>query len=114
MVILAGIIGVFIGGFIGIVFMCLVSINKDCYIKYNNGWIFCIEQLPPIYEDTNTSEVVLIQGYDKECNYYWQSMGWYSEESKQWFFAECKNTDKPIDWIDVVAWQPLPENCKIK
>ena len=74
-----------------------------------NGWIPCSERLPKIYDDTRTSEIVLVQGYDKEIDCDWQAMGWYAEEPKQWYFAECKNTDKPINWIDIIAWQPLPK-----
>ncbi|PNX50616.1 MAG: hypothetical protein BV456_06115 [Thermoplasmata archaeon M8B2D] len=80
--------------------------------KKNNRWIPVNEKLPKIYEDTNTSEIVFVQGYDKEADYEWQAMGWYAEEPKQWFFAECKSTDKPIDWINIIAWQPLPEPYK--
>lgn len=81
----------------------------------NNGWIPCSERLPKIFEDTKSSEVVLICGYDKQNDYYWQAMGFYvkAESLKRWFLADCKNTDKPIDWIDIVAWQPLPEPYKI-
>ena len=77
----------------------------------NDGWIPCSERLPEVYGDTKSSDVVLVCGYDKESNYSWQAMGFYvhTEGLKRWFFAECKDTDKPIDWIDVVAWQPLPE-----
>lgn len=80
--------------------------------QYKNNWIPCSERLPKIYEDTCTSEIVLVQGYDKILDYEWQAMGWYAEETKQWYFAECKNTDKPINWIDIIAWQPLPEPYK--
>lgn len=82
--------------------------------KYNNGWIPCSERLPETFEDTKSSDVVLICGYDKRNDYYWQAMGFYvkSESIKRWFFADCKNTDKPIDWIDIIAWQPLPEPYK--
>ena len=81
----------------------------------NNDWIPCSERLPKIFEDTKSSEVVLICGYDKQNDYYWQAMGFYvkTESLKRWFLADCKNTDKPIDWIDIVAWQPLPEPYKI-
>lgn len=80
-------------------------------IRYrDNGWIPCSERLPEVFEDTKSSDVVLICGYDKQKDYHWQAMGFYvcTEAIKRWFFAECKDTDKPIDWIDIVAWQPLP------
>lgn len=77
-----------------------------------NGWIPVDRRLPEVYGETNTSDTVLVQGYDKNLDYYWQAMGFYAAEPKQWFFAECKNTDKPIDWIDIIAWQPLPEDYK--
>jgi hypothetical protein len=83
-------------------------INKQPTVEPNQ-WIPCSERLPEIYEDTCTSEIVLVQGYDKEIDYEWQAMGWYADEMKQWFFAECKNTDKQIDWIDIIAWMPLPQ-----
>ena len=72
-------------------------------------WIPCSERLPKVFEDTKSSDVVLVCGYDNAIDYSWQAMGFYVDEIKRWFFAECKNTDKPIDWIDIVAWQPLPE-----
>lgn len=82
--------------------------------QLTNGWIPVSERLPKIYEGTCTSEIVLVQGYDKEIDYEWQAMGWYAEETKQWYFAECKSTDKPINWINIIAWQPLPEPYKTK
>lgn len=77
----------------------------------NSGWIPCSERLPEVYEDTKSSDVVLVCGYDKKSNYSWQAMGFYvhTDAIRRWFFAECKDTDKPIDWIDIVAWQPLPK-----
>ena len=87
---------------------CLIAISA-LEKQINGGWIPCSERLPKIYDDTCTSEIVLVQGYDKEIDYDWQAMGWYAEEPKQWYFAECKNTDKPINWIDIIAWQPLPQ-----
>lgn len=82
--------------------------------EYNNGWIPCSKELPKVYEDTKSSDVVLVCGYDEESDYSWQAMGFYvhTEGIKRWFFAECKDTDKPIDWIDIVAWRPLPEPYK--
>ena len=60
--------------------------------EYNGGWIACSERLPKIFEDTKSSEVVLICGYDKQNDYYWQAMGFYvkAESIKRWFFADCK------------------------
>ena len=79
-----------------------------------NEWIPCSERLPDTFEDTKSSDVVLVCGYDKEIDYHWKAMAFYvnTEALKRWFFAECKNTDKPIDWIDIVAWMPLPEDYK--
>lgn len=84
--------------------------GKDTNVR-SNGWIPCSKELPKVYEDTKSSDVVLVCGYDKKRDYSWQAMGFYvhTEGIKRWFFAECKDTDKPIDWIDIVAWQPLPE-----
>lgn len=85
------------------------DVNVGC-----NGWIPCSKELPKVYEDTKSSDVVLVCGYDKKRDYSWQAMGFYvhTEGIKRWFFAECKDTDKPIDWIDIVAWQPLPDPYK--
>lgn len=79
-----------------------------------NEWIPCSERLPDTFEDTKSSDVVLVCGYDKEIDYHWKAMAFYvnTEALKRWFFAECKNTDKAIDWIDIVAWMPLPEDYK--
>lgn len=81
-------------------------------LEKDNHWILVKDELPKIYEESKTSDTVLVQGYDKDTDYYWQAMGFYAAEPKQWYFAECKNTDKPIDWIDIVAWRPLPEDLK--
>lgn len=93
---------------------CALSVITylDIIDRLKIGWIPIENKMPLIYADTNTSDIVLVQGYDAEIDYYWQAMGYYAEEPKQWFFAECKNTDKPIDWIDIIAWQPLPEDYK--
>ena len=69
--------------------------------------------MPEIHKETNSSEIVLVQGYDKDIDFFWQAMGWYSDATKQWYFSECKNTDKSIDWIDIIAWRYLPEDLKI-
>jgi hypothetical protein len=88
----------------------------DRNVGGNDGWIPCSEWLPEVYEDTKSSDVVLVCGYDEESDYSWQAMGFYvhTEAIKRWFFAECKDTDKYIDWIDIVAWQPLPAPYKPK
>lgn len=82
-------------------------------LEKEKQWILVKDQLPTIYEESKASDTVLVQGYDKETNFFWQAMGWYSDESKQWYFAECKNTDKQIDWINIIAWQPLPKDLKM-
>lgn len=78
-----------------------------------NQWISCSEVLPK-EKDTigRCSDTVQVCGYDEETDYSWLAYGWYSYKSEQWYFAECKTTDKPIDWIDIVAWMPLPEPYK--
>lgn len=81
-------------------------------LEKDNGWILVEDQLPFIYKESNTSDIVLVQGYDEDVDFYWQAMGFYAEEPKQWFFADCRNTDISIDWIDIIAWQPLPEDYK--
>jgi hypothetical protein len=88
--------------------------NSDLVIEAshrNDGWIPCERELPEIHEDTKSSDVVLVAGYDKNANFDWQAMGFYvkADGISRWFFADCRNTDKPIDWIDIVAWQPLPQ-----
>lgn len=87
---------------------------KDVPDANVGNWIPCEERLPEIFEDTKSSEVVLICGYDKHNDYSWQAMGFYveAESIKRWFLADCKNTEKPIDWIDIIAWQPLPQPYK--
>ena len=91
--------------------MLFRSHGADINVGNNDGWIPCSERLPKVYEDTKSSDVVLVCGYDKERDYSWQAMGFYvhTDAIKRWFFAECKDTDKPIDWIDIIAWQPLPQ-----
>ena len=77
-------------------------------------WIPCSERLPETHEDTKSSDVVLVCGYDKKIDFSWQAMGFYVNTNviKRWFFAECKDTETPIDWIDIIAWMPLPEPYK--
>ena len=89
---------------------CVNCEHKDEYIieleEHNNGWIPCSERLPKIYEDTNTSDVVLVC-----CSNSCQYMAFWCGDL-QWRFCECGTAKEPIHWTNIVAWQPLPEPYK--
>lgn len=70
--------------------------------KNSQGWIPCRERLPEVYEDTNTSDTVLVCSND---GFQWMAF-WCSDG--QWRFCECGIAKEPIDWTEIIAWQPLP------
>ena len=74
-----------------------------CNEKYN-GWIPCSERLPQLYE--NTSDVVLVCG-----NNDYQHMAFWCSDGK-WRYCQSGMIKEPMDWIEIVAWQPLPEPYK--
>ena len=69
-----------------------------------NEWIPCSERLP---EDINENLIecyLVTDGFLIWMAYYKSNIGWV--------FAECTNSDKIIDWTEIIAWQPLPQPYK--
>lgn len=72
--------------------------------KSENGWIPCSERLPETIDDMLQCVIVTNEND-------WQGMAYYHPQ-KGWTFAECHNSDKKIDWTEIIAWQPLPQPYK--
>lgn len=69
--------------------------------NYNNDWIPCSERLPQLYG--KTSDVVLVCDNDD-----YQHMAFWCSDGK-WRYCQSGMIKEPMDWIEIVAWQPLPE-----
>ena len=72
--------------------------------EYKGGWIPCSERLPKPIDDM--LQCVIVTNKND-----WQGMAYYHPQ-KGWIFAECNNSDRKIDWTEIVAWQPLPAPYK--
>ena len=70
----------------------------------SSGWIACSERLPKPIDDM--LQCVIVTNKND-----WQGMAYYHPQ-KGWIFAECNNSDRKIDWTEIVAWQPLPAPYK--
>ena len=69
-------------------------------VAKNGGWIPCSERLPEI--DGNTSDTVLVCTIDG-----FQHMAFWCGDN-QWRYCESGMIREPMDWVEIVAWQPLP------
>ena len=78
--------------------------SADTPQKSANGWIPCSERLPETIDDMLQCVIVTNEND-------WQGMAYYHPQ-KGWTFAECHNSDKKIDWTEIIAWQPLPQPYK--
>ena len=78
--------------------------SADTSQKSANGWIPCSERLPETIDDMLQCVIVTNEND-------WQGMAYYHPQ-KGWIFAECHNSDKKIDWTEIIAWQPLPQPYK--
>ena len=65
-----------------------------------NRWIPCSDRLPEPIDDMLQCVIVTDEND-------WQGMAYYHPQ-KGWVFAECHNSDRKIDWTEIIAWQPLP------
>ena len=72
--------------------------------EYKVGWIPCSERLPKPIDDM--LQCVIVTNKND-----WQGMAYYHPQ-KGWIFAECNNSDRKIDWTEIVAWRPLPAPYK--
>ena len=70
----------------------------------NDGWVPIGERLPELHDDKSSDCYFITNGI-----FIW--MG-YLNFDKEWVFAECTNAKRVIDWIEITAWQPLPEPYK--
>lgn len=93
------------------IYIAMAIINKlaeeysaDTSQKSANGWIPCSERLPETIDDMLQCVIVTNEND-------WQGMAYYHPQ-KGWTFAECHNSDKKIDWTEIIAWQPLPQPYK--
>lgn len=66
----------------------------------NNGWIACSKSLPEI--DGCTSDTVLVCTIDG-----FQHMAFWCDDNK-WRYCASGMIKEPMDWTEVIAWQPLP------
>lgn len=71
--------------------------------EYKGGWIPVSERLPKPIDDMLQCVIVTDEND-------WQGMAYYHPQ-KGWVFAECHNSDRKIDWTEIIAWQPLPAPC---
>lgn len=70
--------------------------------EYDGGWIPCSERLPEVYEDSKTSDTVLVCTVDG-----FQHMAFWCSDNK-WRYCESGMIGKSMEWTEIVAWQPLP------
>jgi len=75
--------------------------GKDTNVR-SNGWIPCSERLPEIYEDSKTSDTVLVCTVDG-----FQHMAFFCSDNK-WRYCESGMIGESMEWTEIVAWQPLP------
>ena len=69
-----------------------------------NEWIPCSERLPEDIDENLIECYLVTDGFLIWIAYYKSNIGWV--------FAECTNSDKIIDWTEIIAWQPLPQPYK--
>ena len=88
-----------------------ISIVNQLAEEYNNtstdtssGWIACSERLPDI--EGNTSDTVLVCTIDG-----FQHMAFWCDDEK-WRYCESGMIKKPMEWTEIIAWQPLPAPYK--
>lgn len=79
---------------------------QDELLADKNGWIPCSERLPEI--DGNTSDTVLVCTIDG-----FQHMAFWCADEK-WRYCESGMIKNPMEWAEIIAWQPLPEPYKPK
>lgn len=82
------------------------EIVQEVAKEYNNGWIPCSERLPEI--DGYTSDTVLVCTIDG-----FQHMAFWCNDEK-WRYCESGMIRNPMEWTEIIAWQPLPEPYKEK
>ena len=120
-----------------------IEIVKQVATEYNNGWISCSKEMPPVetevfilakrkFKDGTFNYIRTMAMYEdgtiSECDscWYWEDIeGEYDEENdcyiipKGWWESRKYNTKDSLNFAvddEVIAWQPLPEpyNPEIK
>lgn len=83
-----------------------IDIVNQLAEEYKGGWIPCSERLPEI--DGNTSDTVLVCTVDG-----YRHMAFWCDDGK-WRYCESGEIKEPIEWVEIIAWQPLPKPCQTK
>lgn len=97
-----------------------IDIINQAEAEYNNGWIPCSERLP------ETNDAVNIVWVNRKPEPYYEDIkdkpftatGHYHKGKWYWYSVVCKdyldeygtsNVDEVDEYIDIIAWQPLPK-----
>ena len=113
-----------------------IEIVKQAEAEYNNGWISCSKEMPPVetevfilakrkFKDGTFNYIRTMAMYEdgtiSECDscWYWEDIeGEYDEENdcyiipKGWWESRKYNTKDSLNFAvddEVIAWQPLPQ-----
>ena len=82
----------------------IADMIEDAPTVEPNQWIPCSERLPEDIDENLIECYLVTDGFLIWMAYYKSNIGWV--------FAECTNSDKIIDWTEIIAWQPLPQPYK--
>ena len=77
---------------------------EDAQTVKPNQWIPCSERLPEDIDENLIECYLVTAGFLIWMAYYKSNIGWV--------FAECTNSDKIIDWTEIIAWCELPQPYK--
>lgn len=77
------------------------AVNVNMKHLQENSWILCSERLPQVIG--HTSDTVLVCTNDG-----FRHMAFWCEDNK-WRYCESGMIAEPMDWTEIIAWQPLPQ-----